>query len=760
MSKNLQTFSNALMTAAAVMAITWPVSAAAQSAAGTDTGQIETVVVTGALQRSEIAKDAPIAVSTFNEQEIKDAGITRPGDYLALTPNVTFSQTTDAGESIVNIRGVTQQRDDEPPFAYVVDGILLPNPNTFNQDLTDISNIEVVKGPLGSIYGRNAVGGAILVNTKKPTDQFEAMAKAGYEFESQEYTLGGFASGPIADHVYGRMTANYSKRNGFFDNLTRNTKEDPLSQLVLRGRIIADLASNLELDVEGGYGKINGNAFSFNAQLSPTARFPTGVDTGNTSVPFVGNLKSFDRQKRWNLSAKLTWTLKPGVLTAYVAHDDLRENMGGEGAVDLALFGAFPPGPVPFFTDPNAIFGYGPTNRDGSQFQERNQRDTSAEIRFTSNSDQRLRYIAGAYFLKFDRNILLLTGDFGTGTGIATAPVLHVGDPGVSGTGGNNSNTAWAMFGQVSYDIIPDLEASVAMRFDREDRKNTNTVPGGPNAPLGFQRKQSFERLQPRFSLRYKMTDETSLYATYGEAFRSGGFNALGTRAIIQTLDDPTTTVTDNFPKETTKSYEVGAKSTFFNGRLNVNVAGFYTKVNNAHFFRFFPISLARPITIVDENDIKGLELDFNARVTDELSLFGGAGYLHSNIKKDVGDPLAVGKTFPYTPSHSFLLGAQYEKPLWTDVSGLARIEWQQTGKTWFDVRNTPGTARPTYDLVNLRVGLEGVNWEFALYSRNIFNKQYNVDAVPLPIDAFKLNFNFVTRGQPRTVGIELTYRT
>ena len=735
-----------------------PVALAADDAGSQQqSGSLETVVVTGALQRSEVARDAPVAVQTFTEQAIQDAGITRPGDFIALTPNVSFEQTTNIGESLVHIRGVTQQRDDEPPFAYVVDGILMPNPNSFNQEMVDLSSIEVVKGPIGSIYGRNATGGAILVTTQKPNDQFEGLLNAGYEFESEQYKVDGYVSGPIADHVYGRLTASYTNRNGFFKNLTRNAPEDPLSEVVLRGRVVADLASNLELDVEAGYGKADGNSFSFNAQLSPTARFPTGVDTNNTNVPFVGNLKSFDHQKRWNISAKLTWTLEPGTLTAYVAHDDLNEDMGGEGAVDLAIFGAFPPGPVPFFTDPNAIFGYGPTDRDGSQYQMRSQRDTSAEIRFTSNGDQRLRYIAGAYYLEFERDILLLTGDFGTGTAISTAPVLHVGDPGAGGTGGNNKNSAYAMFGQVSYDIIDGLEASVAVRFDHEDRKNINTVASA-TYPLGYTRTQSFEQLQPRFSLRYKINPTLSAYATYGEAFRSGGFNALGTRALIQALDDPSTTVQDNFPKESTKSYEIGAKGTFFDSRLNVNVAGFYTKMHNAHFFRFFPVSLTRPVTIVDQNDITGAEFDFNGRVTDELSVFGGAGILNTEIKKDVGDPLAVGKEFPNTPDHNLMLGVQYQRPVWDDVVGVARIEWNRTGKTWFDVRNTPGTARATFDLVNARVSLQSDNWEFSVYSRNLFDKKYNVDAVPLPIDAFGIDFNFVTRGMPRTVGIEATY--
>lgn len=734
-----------------------PAFAQAPEAAPVAEGE-EEVVVTGARQRAEDVRNAPIAVSTFTSKTIEDAGIDRPSDFIALTPNVSFIQTTNVGESQVHIRGITQPRDSEPPFAYVVDGVLVPNPNAFNQELVDIQQIEVIKGPIGSIYGRNAVGGAILVSTKKPSDEFEGVFKAGYEAESEEYKVGGYVSGPVANNIFGRLTVNYSDREGFFDNITRGEKEDPVSELVLRGRLVFDLSDKVELDVQAGYGKIEGNSFSFNAQLAPSARFAI-VDTANTEVPFVGNLKSFNDQERYNVSAKLTVDVEPGTITAYVAHNSIEEDMGGEGAVDLAVFGAFPPGPGPFFTDPNAIVGYGPTDRDGSQYQVRNQDDTSFEVRFTSNGDQRFRYILGAYYIDFNRDVLLLTGDFGVGSTIREAPHLKLGDPGVGGTGGDSTNSAWAVFGQAAYDITDSLEISAALRYDSEDRENVNTVPGGVNAPLGFTRTATFQRAQPRISLLYKATENINFYATYGEGFRSGGFNALGSRAIIQALDDPTTSVQDNFGAETSSSYEIGVKTTFFDRRLTLNASLFSTNVENAHFFRFFPVSLARPITIVDENEIKGAEFDFQARVTDELTIFGGAGVIDTEITANAGEPTSVGKKFPFTPDHNILLGAQYTTQVMDGVDGIARIEWNQTGETWFDIRNTPGTARPVIDLVNLRLSLEGETWTASLFSRNLFDEEYNVDAVPLPIDAFGIAFNFVTRGTPRQFGAEFSYK-
>lgn len=719
--------------------------------------QSDTIIVT-ARQRAEAIKDVPIAVSAFTAKTIEEAGITRPQDFIALTPNVTFIQTTNVGESQVHIRGVIQPRDTEPPFAYVVDGVLTPNPNAFNQELVDIQQIEVIKGPIGSIYGRNAVGGAILVSTKKPGPEFEGVVQGGYEFEGKEKKVGGYLSGPLGEKVFARVTANYTDRDGYFDNVTRKAKEDPFSESVLRGRVIWEAAPNVEVDFNANYGKVEGFAFNFNNQFSGTPGFTGGVDTGNTSIPYAGNLESFNDQERYGLSAKLNWKLDAGTLSAFVAYNKLEESMGGEGAADLALFGILsPPAPVQFFTDPTLYEGYGPTDRDGAQYQERNQDDTSFEVRFTSDESQRLRYIVGAYYIDFNRDILLLTGDFGTGNTIRKAPKLRVGQPGVNGTGGDNSNSAYAVFGQLAYDVTEKLEVSGALRYDKEDRENSNTVPGVQ--PIGFKRSTSFDKVQPRVSLRYKATDDATFYATYGEGFRSGGFNALGSRNAIITVDGVTgTTVQDFFPEESSKSFEVGGKFSLMDGRVSFNAAAFQTTVDNAHFFQFFPFSLSRVISIVQENEIRGAEFDFNAKLTDNVTVFGGGGVIESEIKQNRELPGTVGNKFPFTPEHSLMLGAQYRREVAANTDFLARIEWNQTGKMYFDTENTRGTARPTLDLVNARIGLEHANWTATLWSRNLMDETYNADAVVLNVPPSS-TFNFVTKGVPRTVGIEIGYR-
>lgn len=720
-------------------------------------------IVVTARQRSEALQDVPLSVNAFTAQAIEDAGIQRPEDFIALTPNVSFIQTTNVGESQVHIRGVVQPRDTEPPFAYVMDGVLIPNPNAFNQELVDIQQIEVIKGPIGSIYGRNAIGGAIIVNTQRPGPEQEGLIRGGYEFEGEEYQLSGFVSGPLAENFFARLTVSYTDRGGYYDNITRGEKEDPLEEFVLRGRAIWDVSPNMELDFSANYGEVSGHAFSFNNQFSGTPGFTGGVDTGNTSIPYVGNLESFNDQERYGVSARMNWDLEPGTLSAFVAYNNLEESMGGEGAADLALFGVCPgigpcPAPGDFFTDPTLFEGYGPTDRDGAQYQERNQSDTSAEIRFTSDESARFRYIVGAYYIDFQRDILLLTGDFGTGDSIRRAPVLP-NVPG-AGTGGDNNNSAYAVFGQAAFDLTDTLELSGALRYDAEDRENTNTVDGGLLAPLGTVRTTTFERVQPRVSLRWEPSDDMTFYATYGEGFRSGGFNPLGSRQRIITVDGvAATTVQDDFDEETSTSVEVGGHWSALDNRLRVNGAVFQTDVENAHFFQFFPFSLSRVISIVQKNEIQGAEFDFNFRLTDEFSIFGGGGVLDSEITQNNELPGTVGNNFPFTPDSSAFFGGQYTRAIGGDMELVARAEWNRTGEIWFDTENTPGTARPALDLINARIGLQNDRWSATLYSRNLFDESYNSDAVVLNVTPVGPTFNFVTKGAPRTVGVEVGLR-
>ncbi|MBA4165848.1 MAG: TonB-dependent receptor, partial [Erythrobacter sp.] len=162
---------------AAATIVTAPL--AAQDTAAAPAAEESDEIVVTSLRRSETLQDTPAAVTAFDSQAIQNAGIERPADFIALTSNVTLVETQNAGNAFVIIRGITQNRNSEPSVAVIVDGVQQVNPAQFNQDLFDIEQIEVLKGPQGGLYGRNAIGGAIIINTKQPTDEFAGNFTAG-----------------------------------------------------------------------------------------------------------------------------------------------------------------------------------------------------------------------------------------------------------------------------------------------------------------------------------------------------------------------------------------------------------------------------------------------------------------------------------------------------------------------------------------------------------------------------------------------------
>ena len=155
--------------------------------------------------RGELTIETPAAIKAFTAAEIDSAGIETPHDFIALTPNMTIVQTQNPGNSFITIRGVSQARNSDMPVAVVVDGVLMTNPAQFNQELFDIEQIEVLKGPQGALYGRNAIGGAVTIVTKAPTDEFEAQSSALGADSGPGYMAQGAISGPIGDSDAGSI---------------------------------------------------------------------------------------------------------------------------------------------------------------------------------------------------------------------------------------------------------------------------------------------------------------------------------------------------------------------------------------------------------------------------------------------------------------------------------------------------------------------------------------------------------------------------
>ena len=573
--------------AAALVSTIPSLSAQAQSESFT----IEEVVVT-ARKRSENLQDVPIAITAIDEGTIERAGIERASDYIGLIPNVTLVDTANVGDTQVSIRGVVSTRDAESTFAYVVDGVLSTNPNSFNEELFDVQQIEVLKGPQGALYGRNAVAGAILVTTQAPTNEFEAKIGGGVANNSA-YKVNAMISGPIVeDTLLGRLSISTRETDGFYENDFTNQDDvvDFIEDTSVRTRFIWNVNEDLSFDFRAGYSEVDAGAINFNAAFAIPA-FVDALgseeffkDVNDLDFVFQFNTPNGNEQETLDLALKADWNLGFADFVASVAYNDLEEYLISDGTSatfygyeltgacqnDRATINSFtrpdlfggqldpflvlPPG-----ADFQGVYGpYTATACDGYQYQERNQEDLSIDARLVSAEDGPVSWIGGVYFAEIEREVVVAYGA-DTGAGFTRAPY-------VSPTGPNPTDllfwddfdtTVYAAYGQLEFDLTDTLELAIAARYDYEDREVSNQVPNvtnsglninlldangnpGPinpafaNNPAGIpDRDDSFSQFQPKVTLNWAATDEINFYASYGIGFRSGGFNSVGTEDLL-----------------------------------------------------------------------------------------------------------------------------------------------------------------------------------------------------------------------------------
>ncbi len=578
---------NQLWTAvAATLAVTATPSVLAQ-----DSGFVIEEVVVTARKRSENLQEVPIAITAIDAETMERAGIERPADYISLIPNVTIVDTANVGDTQVSIRGIVSTRDAESTFAYVVDGVLSTNPNSFNEELLDVQQIEVLKGPQGALYGRNAVAGAILVTTKKPGDEFEAEVAGGVGNNSM-YKASAMVSGPLSDNLAARLSVSTRETDGFYKNiyLGKSDVVDYMEDTSVRGRAIWTVSDDLEFDFRAGYSEVKGGAINFNAAfaiplfvdvLGNEAYF---ADPNDTDWRFTFNTPGENEQTTMDFALKMDMNLGFADLVASVAYNDLEEYLLSDGTAatfygyeltpscqsgrselnsfsrpdlfgdPLAPFLVLPPAPDGS-TDFQGIYGpYSALTCDGYQYQERNQTDLSIDARLVSNEDSDLRWIGGVYYAQIEREAVVAYGA-DTGSGFLRQPYVSASGPNPTDLlFWDEFNTdVFAVYGQIEFDITDTLELAIAARYDREEREVDNKVPNVNNSGLNvnlldanFQalpinpalannpggipnRDAAFNQLQPKVTLSWAAADNINAYASYGVGFRSGGFNSLGT---------------------------------------------------------------------------------------------------------------------------------------------------------------------------------------------------------------------------------------
>jgi iron complex outermembrane receptor protein len=723
----------------------------AQETASDQSGGVEEIVVT-ARGRDENLQDVPVAVSAFSAQSIQDRKIEGAADFLSATPNISINQSQSSGVSFITVRGVSQVRNGESPVAVVIDGVQQVTSRQLTQDLFDLERIEVLRGPQGALYGRNAIGGAIVITTKRPSEEFEGSASLGFG-RGEDYRARASVSGPLAgENLRFRLAGSYRNLDGYYSNLFLNKKADGVEDFNLRGQLFAQLGENFTADFKAQFGQTVGGAGNFQYQaagfdparpcfLDPASPFGgPGPDANRVVRSFCATNLGYNKRTTSQFSLNLEYDLGFATIRNVTAHDRVKEYIAADQfpyTASVDLFGIF----------------------DGTQTQFEDVKAWSNELRITSRSDQPFRWMVGGYYLDTKRFISTTTGD-DNNRGIVdvfrvpqfTNPI----NPTLSFLADDNHNKAWALFGNVAYDVTDRLEISVAGRYDKDSRRQsvlpnqTGSLPAGCTvaAPNLCVKRNSYDLFQPKVSFRYQASENFNLFGSWGIGFRSGQFNQSGVAAAA--LLAGVNGVSDVVQQEKAETFELGFKSDLFDRRLRLNGTFYTTSDKNPLYFVFIGSIGAQVLVNIDQVRSTGFELEAQAKLTDGLDLFANYGYTHSRVKKYSVDPLLVGNVTPYVPKDTWALGAQYRTNLTDSVGVFVRADVEHHGKQYWDPENS--TARNSYQLANLRFGIEHPDGKWSLIGSvdNLFDKKYNSEWVL---------GGFVHPGLPRTWSIDLNYK-
>ncbi len=694
-----------------------------QSTAKNDDDNVIQVI---ARQRKENIQNVPIAMTVFSGSDIEDQGIERPQDFISMTPNMTMAESQNAGSNYITVRGLSQVRNGESPVAVAVDGVLQINPNQFNQEMFDIEQIEILKGPQGALYGRNAVGGAINITTKRPTD----ITTGSIELDlgnGSSTGLTGVVNGPLSDSVLYSLAFSRKETDGFIDNITLNKPADPREDTNFRTRLIYQASDDLSFDARFSKGITEGGSLNFVYQPL------FGVnDADDASIDVQANNMGENERDMSQFSFTADYQLDSANMLFIVARDTLEEYLAGDQL------------PYSAAISPNSPFG--PYVFDGIQTQFLDVSATSYELRLTSDSDQPMRWIVGAYGLNTDRFISSSTS-FDEGMGMArvlrTPFPGNINNPTQTFAADDNSNKAYALFTQLNYDISKNSELSFSLRYDSDEREQINRSIAPFTANAGEVRNAKFSKLQPKLSYTYKPSQNWTYYGTYSEGFRSGGFNQSGMGALAATVG--LFGVEDIYQAEETENFEFGLKGRLSESNTRINLSIFTNTLDNQHYFVFVGALGAQVLTNIDEVSLTGGEFEIMTS-TDNIDAYFSVGVTDSEINEFALDSTVVGNEAPYIADYTVNAGIQYN----TEISswlGFARLDLERRGPQFWDHLNS--TERSALNLVNFRVGAvsSGDEWSISLWGKNLTDEEYNSEWVL---------GGFGHRALPRTYGLEI----
>lgn len=732
---------------------------------------LEEVTVT-ATRRTERLQEVASSASVFSGDDLQALRVLEPQDLAEQTPGMLAKYGPNGLATVgfyvrgVGINDFTGTVD--PSVGVYVDEVFQPTPDMLNFAVHDIARVEVLRGPQGTLYGRNSTGGAINFITARPTEDFEGFARAGYG-SYDTFTVGGALSGPLSDTLRGRLSVsalNASSSDGYAFNRFTGNELGKIDSLAVRGQLEWLPSEDFSLRLTYNYGDSEselpllqhvgtrdpGNPGAICAPVI-AGRVDEGacvdllgyfdddgdIYTGDANVDPELFLRSDD------VTLTMNWNLGSATLTSISGYADFSKRQSQD--IDAS---------------PNVV---------ADNFTFNDVENFSQEIRLTSDDSFKFPWIVGANYGKTD---------------IDWFQTIDLSDLAIpTSNGAVQSTEAWALFGQLTIPLSDTFDLIGGLRFTNETRDWTGATfvgtfadlnealasgtfrlsqlplpPGDPGAggPLDFPTSLDEEKVDFSAVLRYRPSEDATYYLSVSEAFRSGGYSSavIFSQAALEPYDS-----------ETLRSYEVGMKLSLAENRVRFNTSAFFYDFEDfqATFVRATEAS-AR-LQNAGDVEIYGLEVSLDWMPIERLTLGAGLSLMESEIVKtdvvlpplDGGAEATIeGNEIPNAPSVSFNGRIRYQWPVSGTLATAIQTDFNYVDEHFLEPNNREYLAEDGYFVANARLSLlsQDERWAVSAWVKNIGDEEYRTAAQDL---ALALGFSEIVVGVPTTWGLEFEYR-
>lgn len=690
----------------------------------------EEVIVT-AQRRAQSVQKVPISMTVFNGRKLEELGIDRAIELTAQTPNVgVFTIFGDAQQPSFSIRGISLlsfSDSFEPPIGMYIDEVYVGSGVGQSMQLFDIERVEVLRGPQGTLFGRNTTGGLFSVTTRRPTAEFSLDASVQYgSYDDILIEVAG--GGPIGDHLRFRLGGRYNTNDGWSKGFFDGRRYDDVDTIALRGSLEADLGDAVTGLLVVSYGKADQATpgFGITGFLDPVTGAECSVKrirTGECAAPSIGNLTGNDlggfRPGR-----------TPGQSPASFGHQPHQEVETFNAAVHLTA-------DLGNGLSLTSVSGYGDTKKDyfedlvvfSDGFTMDDEQFTQ-EVRLNGDSGP-VTWVLGAFYFHDDKDL----GSFDP------TPVYGFS------TDATQKTESWAIFGQATWAVTDTLNLTAGGRYTDETKDLHYTTDFG----IDETRSQSDGQFTWRAGIEYQVMPETMLYANVSTGYKSGGFNA----QFVFAPDG-----VDPVDPETITSYEAGLKSTFWDGRARLSASAFYYEYDDIQLGIFVNLpsgGFATRLRNAGDVEGKGAEIEFAVTPVEHLDITLGAGFVDTEFTTHA-TIISAGKEFdtyhnglPMTPPVTLNGTVRYTIPLESGGDVWLQADGTWRDKHYFTVDDSPREGSPSYGLLNLRAGWnsEGDRWGVEAFVENVTDEKYLVFAADQTSD-----LGAVTWGKPLWAGI------